>query len=253
MKLKTNEDGFAEVQDGKPVYVDDSGKEHTYDAPAMRKSFDKLNGELTELRQEKQKFESKLGAFEGIDPEKANEAIKTLKNLEDKKLVDAGEVDRIKQEVAQQYQKQLDETKSETQKLQQQYASEKISSAFGASKFVQDRLAIPPDMAQAAFGRHFEFNEGRITPKDANGNLIYSESNPGDVATFDEALERVVSQYPHRDKILRGTGNRGSGSEGVDGDTGARIVSRKHFESLSAGKQQEMARAASEGKVQIQE
>jgi len=253
MKLKINEDGYAEVKDGKPVYISTDGNEHTFDAPAMRESFDKLNGKLVAAEKERDDVRKNLERFGDVDPEKANEAIKTLKNLEDKKLVDAGEVDRIKQEVAQQYQKQLDETKSETQKLQQQYASEKISSAFGASKFVQDRLAIPPDMAQAAFGRHFEFNEGRITPKDANGNLIYSESNPGDVATFDEALERVVSQYPHRDKILRGTGNRGSGSEGVDGDTGARIVSRKHFESLSAGKQQEMARAASEGKVQIQE
>jgi len=253
MKLKLNDEGYAEVQDGKPVYVKDDGSEITYDPVSMHAKIGELNKENQRHREAKEEAEGKLKPYEGIDPEKASEALKTLKNLDDKKLVDAGEVEKVKEEVARQYQKQLEEAKSETEKMQSQYAQEKISGAFANSKFVKDKMAVPPDMAQATFGRHFEFNEGRITPKDANGNMIYSEANPGDVASFDEALEKVVGQYPYRDSILKGTGNSGSGMEGVEGDPNTRVISRKQFDALSPGKRTEMAKAMNEGKVKLQD
>jgi hypothetical protein len=252
MKLKLNEEGYAEVQDGKPVYVDDNGKEIAYDAPAMHAKIGELNKEAQRNREAKEEIEGQLKSFEGIDPEKAQEALKTLKNLDDKKLIDAGEVERVKGETAAAYEKRIKEMQERADKLESQYASEKLSSAFANSKFVKDRVAVPPDMLQRTFSDHFEFKDGRITPKDANGNPIYSDSNPGDVANFDEALEKIVSQYPYRDSILKGTGNSGSGSQGVDGDSGARVINRKYFESQSPGKQAELAKAMNEGKVKLE-
>jgi len=253
MKLKTVEiEGktYAEIKDGKPVYVDDDGKETAYDAPAMHQTIGKLNREAQGHREAKEELESKVKAFEGIDPEKAQQAIKTLKNLDDKKLIDAGEVERVKQETAQAYQKQLEEAKKQADELQQQYAGEKINAAFSGSKFVTEKLAIPPDMAQATFGRHFKFDNGRISPVDQNGNPIYSDSNPGDVANFDEALEKIVSQYPHRDRILKGSGQSGSGSGPVDSG-GRRTVTREQFESMRPDERQKFAASAAKGEVQI--
>lgn len=252
MKLKLNDDGYAEVKDGKPVYVDDGGKEHTFDAPAMRSSFDKLNEKLTSAEKERDEAKGVLEKFGDTDPEKAQEALKTLKNLDDKKLIDAGEVERVKGETAAAYEKRLKELQERADGMEKQYASEKLSNAFAASKFAKEKIAVPPDMLQRTFSEHFEYKDGRIMPKDANGNPIYSDSNPGDVASFDEALEKIVQQYPHRDSILKGTGNSGSGAQGVDGDTGARIVSRKYFESQPAGKQAELAKSMNEGKVKLE-
>lgn len=44
------------------------------------------------------------------------------------------------------------------------------------------------------------------------GNPIYSRKNPGELADFDEALEIIISQYPHKDSILRGSGASGAGA-----------------------------------------
>lgn len=253
MKLKLNEDGYAEVKDGKPVYVDDNEKEHTFDAPAMRASFDKLNEKLSNAEKERDEAKGTLEKFSDVDPDKAREALKTLKNLDDKKLVDAGEVQKVKDETAAAYEKRLKEAQEQADKLNQQYASEKLSNAFAGSKFVKDKIAVPPDMLQRTFADHFEFKDGRITPKDANGNPIYSDSNPGDVASFDEALEKLVSQYPHRDSILKGTGNQGSGAGPVDGGGNQRVITREQFDAMRPGQQSEMAKAMNEGKVKLQE
>ena len=253
MKLKLNDDGFAEVRDGKPVYVDDNGKEHVYDAPAMRNSLDKLNGDLAETRKAKERAEQLAQKFADIDPEAARKAMETVKNLDDKKLVDADQVQRIKDETAAAFQKRLDEANKEREQLLTQYAQEKLAGAFSGSKFVKERLAIPPDMVQAAFARHFEFKDGRINPKDANGNPIYSDSNPGDVASFDEALEKIVQQYPHRDSILKGTGNSGSGAQPGESGNGVRTITRQQFSSMRPDEQAKFAASAQKGEVRITE
>ena len=253
MKLKLNDDGFAEVRDGKPVYVDDSGKEHVYDAPAMRNSLDKLNGDLAETRKAKDQAEQLAGKFADLDPEAARKAMETVKNLDDKKLVDADQVQRIKDETAAAFQKRLDEANKELDQIHSQYAQEKLAGAFSGSKFVKERLAIPPDMVQSAFARHFEFKDGRINPKDANGNPIYSDSNPGDVASFDEALEKIVQQYPHRDSILKGTGNSGSGAQPGESGNGVRTITRQQFSSMRPDEQAKFAASAQKGEVRITE
>lgn len=243
MKLKTVEvDGktYAETQEGKPVYVADDGKESVYDAPAMHQSISRLNHESKTHREAKEALEAQVAAFKDLDPEKARKALEIVKNLDDKKLIDAGEVERVKAETAKAFQAKLDEAKAENEKLKSQYSTEKINAAFAASKFIKDKLAVPPDMVQATFSRNFVFKDGQINPVDSNGNPIYSDSNPGNVATFDEALEKIVQSYPYRDSILKGSGQSGSGTEGVN-ESGKRTITRKQFESLPPDQQQKYA------------
>src|SRR5690606_6729424 len=79
MKLKTLEvDGktYAEVQDGKPVYVEDDGKEVAFDAPGTRNTISRLNAEAKSHREAKEAAEKALKGFEGIEDPAA--AIKAL-------------------------------------------------------------------------------------------------------------------------------------------------------------------------------
>ena len=81
-----------------------------------------------------------------------------------------------------------------------------------------------------------------MTPVDAAGNTIYSDTNPGDVATCDEAMEKVVKSYAHRDSILKGKGHSGSGTEPPGGGNGAgRKVTRSEFEAATPLVQQKLA------------
>lgn len=253
MQLKTVEvDGkqYAEIQDGKPVYLDDGGKTHVYDAPAMRGSLDRLNGVLLEVRGENETLKAAAQAFDGIEPSKAKEAIKVYQNLKDKQLIDAGEAERVRAEAIKGYEAKLNDALKEVETLKNEQAQDKLGAAFTGSKYVKDNLAIPADMVQAAFARHFEYQDGRITPRDSNGNPIYSASNPGEVANFDEALEILVNQYPHRDSILKGAGHSGSGA-GALGEGGKRVITREQFQAQPPAEQKKLAAAAREGSLRI--
>lgn len=251
MKLKTVEiDGktYAEIDDGKPVYLDSDGKEHKYDAPAMRGSLDKLNGVLSEERTKLQALQDQVQQFDGLDPEQARKALSTLSDIDSKKLIDAGEIEKVRAQIAEGYEKKLKTLADEKDQLAGRYAAEKVNGAFANSKFIKEKLAIPADLAQAAFSRHFEFDNGTIKPVDSNGNAIYSESNPAELASFDEALARIVDQYPNRDAIMKASGSNGSGAGPIDQGGSRSRISRADFDALPPERQHAIA---TKGEVQI--
>ncbi|MFC3338804.1 DUF6651 domain-containing protein [Paracandidimonas soli] len=239
MKLKTVEvDGkvYAEVNDGKPVYVEDDGKETAFDAVSTKATISRLFGENKSYRERAESAESKAKQFEGIeDPQAARKALETVKNLDDKKLVDAGEVEKIKSEVGKVYETKLAEETEKREKLEQQLHAEKIGGGFARSKFIADKLAIPSDLVQARFGSAFKVEDGDVIAYDANGNKIFSRSNPGAAAGFDEALEFLIEQYPQKDQILKGSGQSGSGAKSGGGG-GGQGLKRSEMDSAAKAK-----------------
>lgn len=227
MKLKTVEiDGknYAEINDGKPVYTDDNGKEIAFDAVHTTNTITRLNGEAQSHREAKEKAEKALKVFEGIeDPEKARKALEIVAALDSKELIQAGKVDEIKaaatKAVEEQYAEKiralgdkLEATEGERDGLRNSLHNELIGGNFARSQFVTDALAIPPDMVQSYFGRHFKVEENRVAAYDQNGTKIYSKQRPGEPAGFDEALEILVESYPHKDHILKGRNQNGGGA-----------------------------------------
>ncbi|MDO9929636.1 hypothetical protein Q7432_11575, partial [Glaesserella parasuis] len=94
MKLKLDENGNVVVVDGKPVYIHDDGKEIPFDALQAMQKISSLNAENKQHREAKEKAEAELKKFDGIeDVAKAKEALKTVENLDAKKLIDAGEAE----------------------------------------------------------------------------------------------------------------------------------------------------------------
>lgn len=221
MKLKLDADGHVVLQEGKPVYVKDDGTEVAFDAPGTIAAIGKLNAEAKTHRERAEAAEGKLKGFEGIDdPAKAREALNTLANLDAKKLVDAGEIERVKGEISKGFQTQLDSEKSAREKAEARLHREMVGGSFVRSKYAAEKLAIPPDLVEAYFGRHFKVEDDAVVAYDANGQKLYSHSNPGALAGFDEALSILVNQYPSKDSILKGTGGHGGGAGGSAGSGG---------------------------------
>lgn len=214
LKLKLDDAGHVVVQDGKPVYVNEDGKEIPYDVNQANNKISELCKEAKTHREAKEAAEQKLRQFDGIeDPEAARKAIETCNNLDSKKLIDAGEVERVKAEINKAANAKIEEANKTIETIKQQLYDEKIGGSFARSNFIKDRLAIPADIAQAAFGKNFNVtDDGRIIAKDNNGNEIYSQIKPGEPAAFDEALEILVGNYKNKDSILRGNQATGAGT-----------------------------------------
>lgn len=237
LTLKVDAEGRAVIQNGKPVYVKEDGSEIEFDANQAFTKIGQLTGENTAYKQRFTDAESKLKAFEGIDdPAKALDALKTVANLDAKKLVDAGEIEKVKAEISKSFQAKVDEANTKVQTLEQQLYGEMVGGAFARSKYVADKLAIPADMARAFFGGRFVIEEGRVVAKDAHGNKLYSGKQPGELADFDEALEMLVNQYAGKDSILKGTGASGGGAPGSGGSNGGKpmTLTEQHMQHKAA-------------------
>lgn len=247
MKLKLDDAGHVVVADGKPVYVADDGKDVPFDVVHTLSTITRLNGEAKGHRERAEKAEATLKAFEGIeDAEAARKAMETVKNLDQGQLVTAGKVEEIKaaakraaeEQVAAAAKASNEQLKALTEArdgLQRELYGEKVGGSFTRSKFVTDKIAIPPDMLQARFGDRFKVENGRVVGYGQDGQPIYSRTRAGEIADFDEALESMVDAYPHRDSILKGTGSSGSGAQhSRNGNgSGGKTMTSAQFDALS--------------------
>lgn len=248
MPFKLDADGNIVTQEVNgqklPVFVHGDGKESPFDGDSTIATISRLNGEAKSHRERAEKAEGSLKAYEGItDPGAALKALNTVKNLDDKKLVDAGEVERVKAEAIKSVQAQFEPIVKERDTLQTQLYEEKIGGAFARSKFISEKVAIPPDMVQAAFGPRFKVENGKTVAVDANGQPIFSRTRHGEPADFDEALEIMIDQYPHKASILKGSGASGGGASGGNGAAGGKkTVTRAAFDAMDPVQKAAVAR-----------
>ncbi|RYL22192.1 DUF6651 domain-containing protein [Acinetobacter piscicola] len=219
MKLKTTQiDGktYAEVNEqGLPLYIHDDGKEVAHDAAQTVATITRLNGEAKSNRERYEKAETALTTFAGIeDPVAAKKAMETLKNFDDKKLVDAGEVEKVKAEAIKAVEEKYAPIVQERDALQNQLHSELIGGGFARSQMIKDKISVPADMVQAQFGRNFKVENGKVVAYDNHGQQIYSRSRPGELADFDEALDQLIDGYQYKDHILKGGQGSGGNFQG---------------------------------------
>ena len=238
MKLKFDADGHVVLLDGKPVYVHEDGKEVAFDAPGTVATISRLNGEAKAFRLRAEDAEGKLKPYvdAGIeDPVAAVKALGVVKNLDAKKLVDAGEVDRVVKDATKVWEGRLAEEQKRAKELETTLYNEMIGGAFSRSKFIAEKMAIPADLVQSMWGSKFGIEKGSIYATDDHGNKLLSRARPGEVADPDEALEILVSQYKFKDSILKGSGASGGGSQNGGGKSvpgGKKAITRAEFNAM---------------------
>lgn len=231
MPFKYNADGTIVTAEfnGKqhPVFINAKNEEAPFDADGTVATIARINGEAQTNRERAERAEGSLAKVDKKildDPAKALAAIDTVSKLDTKKLLDAGEVDRVKSEIQQAFQGQLDASKAENEALRSEYHGELLGGAFARSPLIvagdKQIFNIPADFVQSRFGPQFKVENKKIVAVDSNGNKIYSKTNPGELAGFDEALGIIVEQYPQKDSILKSPGGSGGGSQGGGGGNG---------------------------------
>lgn len=238
MKLKLDESGHVVVVEGKPVYVHDDGKEIPFDAAQAIGKISQLNGENKAHREKAEGYAAQLKGFEGLDSTAARDALDKLSKLDQKKLIDAGEVDKVRLEVSKVFEEKLSVSEAARKKADEALVKEMIGGNFARSAFIGEKLAIPVDFVQAQFGRNFGIEDGRVVATDSSGNKVYSRERPGELASFDEALAILVENYPQKAMILKGSGQSGSGANGGGGDAGgSKKIKRSEWTQKAASEQ----------------
>lgn len=245
---KLDADGKIEVDtSGNPILIV-NGAEQTVRPDTVTR----FGNEARDNRQRAEAAETALKAFEGLDAAKARDALEKLSKIDTKALIDAGEVDRVRQEISQGFAGQLAEKDNALARALGQVDSLTIAQAFGQSKFIAENIAVPPEMFTSTIGKNFKVEDGKVIPYDLAGNKVYSKTNHGEVATVDEAFDLIVSGYQYKDQILKAPNSSGSGNSGNGGNnSGGRTIRRSEFEAMPPHKQAEIGVLAGKGEMKI--
>lgn len=245
-KIKLDENNKPVLVNENIVLVDEENNDIPVDVVGLYTKVGDLNNEAAKYRkqrnEERKRFESIQEVFgedfdwETLDKWKkdADKAFETVQNFKDKELVDAGKVEKIKAETIAAKDEEIDRLKTSFNKsikdLQDKLTDKDqniyqlmVSSNFRQSQYFvgndskPPRTILPPEIAETYFGKQFKVEEVngslQTVGYDSKGNQIYSRKNPGELADFEEALGRIIDEYPQKDMILRG----GSGGSGGDG------------------------------------
>lgn len=246
-----------------PVFIHPDKKETPLDADGTIARISTLNGEAQGHREAKEKAEGLLKAYveAGVtDPAAAKAALEAVKNIDEKKLVDAGQVEEVRKAATKAMQERLDAAtqaaanqiaalSKERDEFKQKFHREIIGGAFARSKYIADKLIVPQDMVEALFGQQIRIEDDKLVAYDAQGQRIGSRLRPGDLfPDLDEALEIIIDAYPHKDRILKGSQASGGGAQqGANGGGSGKTITRAAYEALDPS-----ARAAAlQGKVLV--
>ncbi len=243
---------YAELGEGdNAIFIHPDGSEVPFDASGATSRIAALNAENATKRHENNELKRKVEAFAGIeDAEAARQALETVKNLEVGELKTAKQVQEIKDqakiaaealitEANRKAAQDLLDAQKKLQDLEGQLHKEKIGGGIARSKFVQEKMAIPPDMVESFFGKNLKLEEGKIVGYRADGSKIFSKKNPGDVADLEEAIEIMVGEYPNKENILKGAGGGSGGGEGAANRGG---LSKEAFDKLDPVQRMNIAR-----------
>lgn len=271
MKLipKVDENGNVVMSEDKTkvIYLDedDNNKEYPLDPAAMYVKILNLGTENKTHREKAKELETKLKPFEsidGIDLENSDEwitnattAITTVKNFDDKQLVDAGKVEEVKKEMREAYESQLSAKDEAIESLKVQHTNDvtkkddqirtlMVTNQFNTSKYFTGEnpiTTLPPDAGEALFGRHFkvEDQDGKPVLKayaDDGKTELLSKLNPGEPALFEEALGLIIDKYPNKDAIIKAAPGGSGGGGGGGGGTPIDEISKLEAEIQQAQK-----------------
>lgn len=244
-KIKTNEEGAPVIDGNKVTYVDQDGKEISVDPPSMYQKIIEMGTENKGHREKVEELTATVAVFDGIEDvtkyrKDADKALKTVKNFNDKDWMEADKVETLKREMSDSYEQkiatqkdafgvQLGEKDQVISKKDGQIHRLLVSNNFATHPLFggpKPKTRLAADLAESFFSKHFRLEEN---PKTAELSLIaysdpgafkvpiYSRENPGEIATFKEALFELWDQYPGKDELTIATGS-GSGAGGGSGD-----------------------------------
>lgn len=240
---------FAECdENGHVVFVDtdkpeeDTTRKTAVDVLSTYKSVPKLRSEAAENRRRADDLMSKLDAFKDItDPAKAIDAMRVVQNLKDGELIKAGEVELLKKNIEASFADEkrglvdgftgkITEFENEIASKDNTIRSLLVSNEFAKSSFFtgeKPKTILPPDIAESYFGEFFKvepINGKMRSIAYINGEKQYSKKNPGELASFDEAMERILDAHPNKNRLMASTNGGPPQSNNVSYDSNNKPV-----------------------------
>lgn len=241
-KLKRDANGNVVAVGDKPIVINDAdGTETVFDIEGTVAAVKERNAEIVTHRTAADTLRSQLKAYEGLDPAAARKAMETITGIDQKKLIDAGQVDQVVGGLKQTHAAELAKLQEGNAKLMQRFKDAQLNSAFGNSAFLAGKTApnLQP-LIRTFFEKRFSVDDdGNVIALDDTGKPMLSSANPGKNASFDEAIELFIGKAPFRDDVLIGSQKSGGGAQSHGKGGGNGYMTRRQLEALPPSEQYE--------------
>lgn len=215
MKLKTSYDSFDEVPEAlRELYVQD-GDRFVLDLddvdahPGVRNlksAFEREKEDRRKAREQIRALEAKLGEVGDLDPDEARKALQKIRELEDKQLLDKGELDKLVERRTERmkldYENQikalsgnLDARTGERDAFQKQLHEHVIESGLRDAAI---RKGVRPEAVSDVLHRlrpTWHLRDGRPVPMDGE-DIIFGRDGKGPL-TMEESVEGLLPVAPH--------------------------------------------------------
>lgn len=198
-----NEDGSIKTDNGHPLIRNDKGEEFPVNALDTTKRILSLT---TENREYRKKYSALKDNPPSPDPAPSSG-------------IPEDEFQKMKHSLEVSYQEKVSSLKSENEQLASKYRRVANKQRFMESAYIQNELSVHPEIAFDRFGGAFD--ENGIARYPGTDEIIYSRTNPGQPADFDEAMAQIIESDRLKDHLIRdktksGTGFRPGGSPAAE-------------------------------------
>lgn len=202
---------YAKGEDGK-FHLNVDGVE---DVTGLKSALQKERDNVKELK-------AKYAAYEGIDPEKAQEALQKLRDLEEKKLIEAGELEKVlenrtkmmrqdHQAQVEQLTKRAEAAETSAADLRKQLATAVIERgiADAVAEVGQPRKGALIDIIQRGRQTWKLDDKGKPVATNEDGTTVYGKDGKEPIS-MKEWAENLLEQAPHLFEESKGGGAKGS-------------------------------------------
>lgn len=217
---------------------------------AARDALKAAEARAAKAEREAKKARETAKKFEGIDPEKARENEKKVKEAEanareaDRKKAEAeGNFEKLRQLQNEEYEAGLKaEREARAAAEDRARAAEEranralVTTAFAGSTFILNDTIFNPVKAARMFGDHVEVEGDEVVVYDGPRGSKRAKvmDSRGNALPFDQAIRKVIEADPDKDLFLRNKIKPGVGSKSEDGKPAA-VLPKDRLSRLAAG------------------
>jgi len=190
--------------------------------PSAQKKVAEFRDNNIALSNQVKEFEERMKIFEGIDPEKAREAMDRLRAIEEKEMIDKGDVDSLVagklEEERRNYSKQLEALRKSKEEIEVQSRSyrNQLANTVIENRILQavQEVATPhqtamQDILSRAKSQWRLGDEGDLYAVDESGSRIYNKAGDEGISPTEWA-KNLVQSANHLFQSSQGTGSLGS-------------------------------------------
>lgn len=241
--------------DGKPAFVFDGGNAAQPLGYVPRAEHEQFRNNNIELKRQAEELTATVAKYKDIDPDKARAALTQLQKLQDKKLIEDGEVDKL---VAQRAEKPVAEKQARIDELEKSYGTEKERAEALAKELATlkihaklDEMALSPkvgvrqtslalvkllaDHGDADGVRWILNDKSEAVAVKADGTPAYSKLNVNQALGMEEWLRDVCKAHPEICAQSSGGGAAGN-TGGAGGNGNSNLANLSPSDRMRAGR-----------------